>query len=79
MELNLRQAIIQRVQDKSNDELLDIIEGSVGSDERSLPGLGVLFEMIWRECEQGTQNELVSSLKTHLDSNFKSPVGGHGQ
>lgn len=69
MELNLRQAIIQRVQDKSNDELFEVIESSVGSDERSLPGLGVLFEMIWNQSEQSIQNQLVSSLKTHLDTN----------
>jgi small acid-soluble spore protein I (minor) len=70
MELNLRQAIILRVQDKSQEELLDIIEGSIGSEERSLPGLGVLFEMIWKESDENTQNQLASALKTHLETHF---------
>jgi small acid-soluble spore protein I (minor) len=66
MDLNLRQAIIQRVQDKNNEELLEVINSSVESDERALPGLGVLFEIIWKNCEQDTQNQLIQTLKTHI-------------
>lgn len=68
MNLNLRQAIIQRVQDKSSDELVDVIESSVGSDERSLPGLGVLFEIIWQNLEKDTQEQLASTLQKHIPS-----------
>lgn len=66
MNISLRQAIIQRVQNKSNDELLDVIEDSIGGEERVLPGLGVLFEIIWQHCDSNTQNELVTTLKEHL-------------
>ncbi len=66
MNLNLREAIIQRVQDKSDEELLDVINSSIEGDERALPGLGVLFEIIWKHCEEDTQNQLVHTLKTHL-------------
>ena len=68
MSLNLRQAIIQRVQDKTNEELHEVIESSVGSEERVLPGLGVLFEIIWQHCEENIQQELVATLKQHLQS-----------
>lgn len=66
MNLNLRQAIIERVQDKSEDELHDVIESSIGNEERTLPGLGVLFEIIWQNSEENVQNELVSTLKKHI-------------
>ncbi|MCD1259911.1 small acid-soluble spore protein SspI [Paenibacillus athensensis] len=66
MNINLRQAIIQRVQNKSNEELSDIIEDSIGGEERVLPGLGVLFEIIWQHCDEQRQTELVSTLKEHL-------------
>ncbi|MEW9700581.1 small acid-soluble spore protein SspI [Paenibacillus sp. SI8] len=66
MNINLRQAILQRVQNKSNDELQEIIEESIGGEERVLPGLGVLFEIIWQHSEENTQNELVETLKGHL-------------
>lgn len=66
MNLNLRQAIVQRVQGKDEAELLDIIDGSIDADERTLPGLGVLFEIIWKHCEQNLREELVLTLKEHL-------------
>lgn len=68
MLLNLREAIIQRVQDKTKEDLFDVIEDSVGSEERSLPGLGVLFEMIWRQTDEEMHAQLVDSLKDHLET-----------
>ncbi|MCS7461752.1 small acid-soluble spore protein SspI [Paenibacillus doosanensis] len=66
MNLNLRQAIIQRVTDKSNEELFEVIEDSMGGQEQVLPGLGVLFEIIWQHSNPDTQSQLVSTLKEHL-------------
>ncbi len=64
--LNLRQAILLRVQEKDGIELQDIIEGSIDHDERALPGLGVLFEMIWKQSDSGQQSAMVQSLHDHL-------------
>ncbi|MFH5181578.1 small acid-soluble spore protein SspI [Paenibacillus sp. TAB 01] len=66
MNLNLRQAIIQRVTDKSDEELFGVIEDSIGGQEQVLPGLGVLFEIIWQNSGSDVQNQLVSTLKDHL-------------
>lgn len=68
MNLNLRQAIIQRMKGKSNEELYSVIDGSIGGDEKALPGLGVLFEMIWQHSGNDIREELVSSLKSELSS-----------
>ena len=64
--ITLRQAIIQRVQDKTPEELIDVIEDSIGNEERVLPGLGVLFEIIWRHSNEKLQHELVATLKENL-------------
>lgn len=66
MNLNLRQAIVRRVEDKSNEELREVIEDSIGGDDRALPGLGVLFEIIWTNTEKSVQDNLVGTLKEHL-------------
>lgn len=66
MNLNLRQAIVRRVEDKSSEELRDVIEDSIGGDDRALPGLGVLFEIIWKHTEENVQQELIETLKVHL-------------
>ncbi|WP_020617767.1 small acid-soluble spore protein SspI [Paenibacillus daejeonensis] len=72
-DINLRQAIIQRVYDKSNEDLVEVIESSVGSDERALPGLGVLFEMIWLESEQPQRQAMVENLHTKIQK--QTPAG----
>ncbi len=66
MNLNLRQAIVQRMHDKSNEELMGVIEDSIDGEERVLPGLGVLFEIIWKNSETEVQTQLISTLKEHL-------------
>jgi small acid-soluble spore protein I (minor) len=66
MNVDLRQAIIQRVQGKTNEELHEVIQDSVDGEERALPGLGVLFELIWKNSEQQLQDTLVTHLKEGL-------------
>jgi small acid-soluble spore protein I (minor) len=68
MNLNLRQAILQKIQDKSNTELTEIITGSIGGEEQVLPGLGVLFEIIWEHSEKSTQQQLVKTLENQVTS-----------
>ena len=64
--LTLRQAIIQRVRNKNDDELYQIIEDSVRSEERALPGLGVLFKIIWENSAEETKKQLVSTLNANV-------------
>jgi small acid-soluble spore protein I (minor) len=66
MNLNLRQAILQKMQDKSNEEIAKVIDDSIGGDEKALPGLGVLFEVIWEHSEKATHQKLSETLKNHL-------------
>jgi len=66
VELDLRQAIVQRVQGKEDEELADIIEGSIDSEEMALPGLGVLFEMIWKNSTEAARKKMISVLQKQL-------------
>lgn len=64
--VDLRQAIVMRVQDKSSTELSGVIADSIGADERALPGLGVLFEMIWQHSSEPEQSRMVDCLYKQL-------------
>lgn len=77
--IDLRQAIITRVKNKSNEELTDIIQDSIGNDERTLPGLGVLFEMIWQDSTAEDQTRMIGSLYQRLNekSMASEPSIGH--
>ncbi|SMF71448.1 small acid-soluble spore protein I (minor) [Paenibacillus uliginis N3/975] len=64
--LDLRQAVIHKVHNQDEEQLRSMIEGSVDGPEAALPGLGVMFEMMWKDMNPSAQNDLVTSLHDHL-------------
>ncbi|MDR5597781.1 small acid-soluble spore protein SspI [Paenibacillus larvae] len=66
IQLTLRQAIMQRMKGKSEEELKEVINDSIGGQEQVLPGLGVLFEVIWENGNPELHEQLVLTLEEHL-------------
>ncbi|RRJ61936.1 small, acid-soluble spore protein I [Paenibacillus oralis] len=72
--LTLREAIMHKINGKDEAALGDMIEGSIDAQEAALPGLGVVFEMIWKNLDNAKQNELVSVLKKQVDALNLKPL-----
>jgi small acid-soluble spore protein I (minor) len=66
MLLNLRQAIYKRMQAKDQEGLFATIHDAIDHDERALPGLGVLFEIIWKHSDEKSQATMVELIQQHL-------------
>lgn len=67
MNLNLRNAVITNVTGNSQGELQDTIVDAIQSgEEKMLPGLGVLFEVIWQNASQDEKQEMLSTLEQGL-------------
>lgn len=66
--LNLRQAVIHKIHGQDEAGLRDMIEGSIDGPETALPGLGTVFEMIWKDTDPSGQEKLVTVLHKHLES-----------
>lgn len=64
--LDLRQAVFHKVHGKDKEGLREMIEGSVDAQEAALPGLGVMFEIIWKNIDQTKQDELLAILNQQL-------------
>lgn len=64
--IDLRQAIIHKVHGQSEAELRHMIEGSVDGPEVALPGLGAVFEIMWKNLDTAKQDKLVTLLHEHL-------------
>ncbi|GAA0396146.1 small acid-soluble spore protein SspI [Paenibacillus motobuensis] len=64
--LDLRQAVIHKVHGKDKEGLREMIEGSIDAQEAALPGLGVMFEIIWKNIDQTKQDELLDILNQQL-------------
>lgn len=67
MNVNIREYIKNNFKDSNIDEIKESIEASIESnDEVVLPGLGVLFEILWRESEDNTHKEILNYLKNGM-------------
>ncbi|MCH6267788.1 MULTISPECIES: small acid-soluble spore protein SspI [Neobacillus] len=67
MNFNLRNAVIHNVSNNSQDQLEDTIVDAIQSgEEKMLPGLGVLFEVIWQNSSEQEKKEMLSTLESGL-------------
>ena len=64
MNLNLRQAIMHNVANNTKEELQEtIIDAIERREEKMLPGLGVLFEVIWENSSEQQKDEMLTTLE----------------
>jgi small acid-soluble spore protein I (minor) len=63
MNLNLRAAIISNVQGNTTEQMQEtIVDAIQNGEEKMLPGLGVLFEVIWQNADQEEKQEMLDTL-----------------
>ncbi|WP_404404223.1 small acid-soluble spore protein SspI [Jeotgalibacillus malaysiensis] len=67
MNLNIRQTVMHNVKDNNTEQLQDTIVDSIQREEEQLlPGLGVLFEIIWKESAAEEQQRMLQTLENGL-------------
>lgn len=67
MDFNLRQAVIQNISENTRDQLKDTIVDAIQSgEEKMLPGLGVLFEIIWNQASDDERQKMLDNLVAGL-------------
>ncbi|MGN1385509.1 MAG: small acid-soluble spore protein SspI [Bacillus sp. (in: firmicutes)] len=67
MGLNLRHAILHNVSGNSQEQLKNTIVDAIQSgEEKMLPGLGVLFEVIWQNATEEEKKEMLYVLESGL-------------
>ncbi len=72
LNLNLRHAVISNVSGNSQDQLQDTIVDAIQSgEEKMLPGLGVLFEVIWQNANNEDKKEMLTMLEQGLNKNVQ--------
>lgn len=63
MDLNLREAILQNISSNTQEELeATVVDAMQKGEEKMLPGLGVLFELIWSEADQAAKEDMINAL-----------------
>lgn len=67
MDLDIRTYIKKNFEDETNEDIIKTIKDSIHSkDEVILPGLGVLFEIIWNNIDNNHQINLANIIKQNI-------------
>jgi small acid-soluble spore protein I (minor) len=61
MDLNLRHAVIANVSGNDQEQIEHTIVDAIQSgEEKMLPGLGVLFEVLWEHSSDSDKHEMLA-------------------
>jgi len=64
LNLNLRKAILSNIATNDEEQLeATIVEAIQSGEEKMLPGLGVLFELIWKQSNKEEKQDMVQALE----------------
>lgn len=67
MDLNLRSSIMENLNGNDEDQIRDtIVDAITSGEEKMLPGLGVLFELMWQKCSPDEQEQVINQIKNGL-------------
>lgn len=64
MDINIRKAILNNISENSRDQLEStIVDAIEAGEEKMLPGLGFLFELIWQQSDEADKVEMLEALE----------------
>lgn len=67
MNINIREHIINNFKNSNVEEIKDSIEQSLKEeDEITLPGMGVFFEILWKNTDESGKDFILNVLKNSL-------------
>lgn len=67
MDLNLRAAIINNMSNNDESQIeATILDAIQSGEEKMLPGLGVLFELMWQHAPEDEKNQALAYIKQGL-------------
>ncbi|MBR2832895.1 MAG: small acid-soluble spore protein SspI [Bacilli bacterium] len=67
MDISIRGYIASNFKDSTENEINDAIEDSIlDGAEEALPGLGALFELVWKNSSKNEKNSFSKKIKEAL-------------
>ena len=67
MDINIRKSVIENFKNSTVDDLRETInEATSSTEEKILPGLGVFFEVLWKNSNTEFKNETLNILSNGI-------------
>lgn len=68
MDINIRKAVLQNLNHATHDDVRATINDAIERNEEIvLPGLGVLFEVLYNASSQEEKQKIIDKLVQHLN------------
>lgn len=68
MDLDIRQAVLKNLNNATYDDVEATIKDAISiGEEKTLPGLGVLFELLWNNASDQWKTECTTKLVEYLN------------
>lgn len=68
MNIDIRKSITNNFKNTSEEEIKSSINESLkDNNEIALPGLGVLFEILWQNSNESLKQEIINIIKRNLN------------
>lgn len=67
MNIDIRKSIRNNFKDSTLEEIYDSINSGIqDSDEITLPGMGVFFEILWKNSDDNLQQKILNIIKNNI-------------
>ncbi|MFD1395402.1 small acid-soluble spore protein SspI [Kroppenstedtia eburnea] len=73
MSFPIRGAVYYNIKEMGPQQLKSMVEDSIQGEEKLLPGLGVLFEVIWQNSTPQDQEHMIETLHDHMPREQAQP------
>lgn len=70
--LDIRSLVMKNLSGSTADEIREYIQDTIDSrQEAALPGMGILFETVWKKSDEQEKNSMMDKIMTEIN---KVPV-----
>lgn len=67
MDINIRRSVLQNMDKSTYDDIKATVDDAISKgDEKILPGLGVLFEVLYNSSDDNGKKEILNKLEKSL-------------
>lgn len=73
--ISIRKAVIHNIHEMNQQELSDMVIDSIEQqEEKLLPGMGVVFEIIWQNSSADFRQQMIQTLHDNLPEHAEKPI-----
>lgn len=67
MNIDIRKSIISNFKDSTKEEIIESINEAIKDNEEiTLPGMGVFFEILWKNSDNNFKNNIINIISNFL-------------